>query len=290
MSFETSMIDLASRTLLDTLLKRSNEIRTPCGVADMVWRIWGAEVADRRPLVLLHGGFGAWNHWVRNIPVWERDYQLVVADLPGCGDSDSLPRPYDAEDLATIVSIGIDGAVPGDQPFDLVTFSFGGVISGLIAHKQARRIRSLTLIGSPVLGLTGTGPANDLIAVRPDLPVQEAAPLHRLNLQKLMVCDPDAADDLALTIQLENMSKARLRSRGIARSMVLAESLRDLPCQLNCIFGDADVTLDPDLASVRAYVEDVHPSVAFHILPDTGHWAQYEAADAVNELIPRLIG
>ena len=114
--------------------------------------------------------------------------------------------------------------------------------------------------------------------------------MHRLNLQKLMVCDPDAADDLALTIQLENMSKARLRSRGIARSMVLAESLRNLPCQLNCIFGDADVTLDPDLASVRAYVEDVNPNVAFHVLPDIGHWAQYEAADAVNELLPRLIG
>jgi len=255
----------------------------------MVWREWGAANTARPPLVLLHGGFGAWNHWVRNIPVWEEAYRLVVADLPGCGDSASLPRPYDAEDLAKVVSAGIDGVLPDDQPFDLVTFSFGGVISGLIAHIQARRIRSLTLIGSPILGLTGTGPANDLVVVRPDLPVEEAAPLHRSNLQKLMVCDPAAADDLALTIQLENMSKARLRSRGIARSMVLADSLRDLPCQLNCIFGDADVTLDPDLASVRAYVEDIHPGVAFHVLPNIGHWAQYEAADAVNTLVPTLI-
>ncbi|MEC9182687.1 MAG: hypothetical protein VX930_00260, partial [Pseudomonadota bacterium] len=114
-------------------------------------------------------------------------------------------------------------------------------------------------------------------------------PLHRSNLQKLMVCNPEAADDLALTIQLENMSKARLRSRGIARSMVLADSLRNLPCQLNCIFGDADVTLDPDLASVRAYVEDIHPNVAFRILPGVGHWAQYEASAAVNALLPKLI-
>ena len=106
MLFETSMIDLAPRTLLDNLLERSKEIRTACGEADMVWRIWGPEVPERPPLVLLHGGFGAWNHWVRNIPVWEKEYQLVVADLPGCGDSASLPRPYDAEDLARIV-IGV---------------------------------------------------------------------------------------------------------------------------------------------------------------------------------------
>ena len=283
------MIDKTSRALLNALLARSEEIRTPCGDGEMVWRVWGRDNSECAPVVLLHGGFGAWNHWVRNIPIWEKDYQLVAADLPGCGDSASLPRPYDAEDLAKVVSAGIDLAVPDQQPFDLVTFSFGGVISGLIAHKQAQRIRSLTLIGSPVLGLTGTGPANDLVVVRPDLPVDVAAPLHRSNLQKLMVCNPEAADDMALTIQLENMSKARLRSRGIARSMVLADSLRDLPCQLNCIFGDADVTLDPDLASVRAYVEDIHPNVAFHILPGVGHWAQYEASAAVNALLPELI-
>ncbi|MEC8171970.1 MAG: alpha/beta hydrolase, partial [Pseudomonadota bacterium] len=251
------MIDKTSRALLNALLARSEELRTPCGDGEMVWRVWGRDNSERPPVVLLHGGFGAWNHWVRNIPIWEKYYRLVAADLPGCGDSASLPRPYDAEDLAKVVSAGIDVAVPAQQPFDLVTFSFGGMISGLIAHKQAQRIRSLTLIGSPVLGLTGTGPANELVVVRPDLPIDEAAPLHRSNLQKLMVCNPEAADELALTIQLENMSKARLRSRGIARSMVLADSLRDLPCQLNCIFGDADVTLDPDLASVRAYVEDI---------------------------------
>ena len=283
------MINKTSRALLNALLARSEEIRTPCGDGEMVWRVWGRDNSERPPVVLLHGGFGAWNHWVRNIPIWEKYYRLVAADLPGCGDSASLPRPYDAEDLAKAVSAGIDVAVPAQQPFDLVTFSFGGVISGLIAHKQAQRIRSLTLIGSPVLGLTGTGPANELVVVRPDLPIDEAAPLHRSNLQKLMVCNPEAADELALTIQLENMSKARLRSRGIARSMVLADSLRDLPCQLNCIFGDADVTLDPDLASVRAYVEDIHPNVAFHVLSDVGHWAQYEASAAVNALLPKLI-
>ena len=56
-----------------------------------------------------------------------------------------------------------------------------------------------------------------------------------------------------------------------------------------CIFGDADVTLDPDLASVRAYVEDIHPNVAFHVLSGVGHWAQYEASAAVNALLPELI-
>ena len=268
------MIDKTSRALLDALLARSEEIRTPCGDGEWSGGYGVGIIRSAHLLCCCMAGLALGTIGCEISPFGRRITNWWQP-ISGCGDSASLPRPYDAEDLAKVVSAGIDLAVPDQQPFDLVTFSFGGVISGLIAHKQAQRIRSLALIGSPVLGLTGTGPANDLVAVRPDLPVDEAAPLHRSNLQKLMVCNPEAADDMALTIQLENMSKARLRS-WIARSMVLADSLRDLPCQLNCIFGDADVTLDPDLASVRDYVEDIHPNVAFHVLPDVGHWAQYE--------------
>ena len=231
------MIDKTSRALLNAPLARSEEIRTPCGDGEMVWRVWGRGQPGAPTRCAAAWRVWRWNHWVRNIPIWEKDYRLVAADLPAVATPRRCLDPHDAEDLAKVVSAGIDAVVPAQQPFDLVTFSFGGVISGLIAHKQAQRIRSLTLIGSPVLGLTGTGPANELVVVRPDLPIDEAAPLHRSNLQKLMVCNPEAADDLALTIQLENMSKARLRSRGIARSMVLADSLRDLPASLTVSSG-----------------------------------------------------
>jgi len=243
----------------------------------------------RPPVVLLHGGFGAWNHWVRTIPGLEQHYQVIAPDLPGCGDSADPRRPYDAASLAKLLSDGLNKVVPNGEPFDLVSFSFGGVLSGLIAHAQAQCIRSLTIVGSPILGLTGVGPANELVEVPPDLSEEKAAPLYRLNLQKLMVCDPEAVDDLALTIHSDNMAKARLRSRGIARTSVLEDSLRALPCRLNCIFGERDVTLYPDLAGVRRYVEKVHPDVAFHIIPNAGHWVQFEAAESVNALLVDLL-
>lgn len=255
----------------------------------MTWRLWGEGRSGLPVVVLLHGGFGAWNHWVRNIPSLESRFRVIAPDLPGCGDSLEAPRPHDAASLAAILSNGLDRALPGDEPFDLVSFSFGGVLSGLIAHAQARRIRGLTLVGSPILGLTGTGPANDLVDVPRDLPAGEAAPLYRRNLQKLMVHDPAAVDELAMTLHMANMAKARLRSRGIARTSVLAESLRDLPCPLNCVFGDRDVTLHPDLAGIRDYVHEIHPSADFQVIPGAGHWVQFEASDAFNALLPSLI-
>jgi 2-hydroxy-6-oxonona-2,4-dienedioate hydrolase len=248
----------------------------------MMWRVWNGARSDLPVLVLLHGGFGAWNHWVRTIPSMEKHFRVLVPDLPGCGDSADPPKPYDAASLADLMSRGLDLVIGDDAPFDLVSFSFGGIISGLIAHAQARRIRALTLVGSPVLGLTNKGPANELVEVPRDLSPEVAAPLYRHNLEKLMVRDPATVDELAMTLHMANMAKSRLRSRGIARTSVLAESLRDLPCQLNCIFGDGDVTLHPDLDGIRAYVEDIHPNAAFQVIPGAGHWVQFEKPDAFN--------
>lgn len=274
---------------LDSVRTRSHAIRTPFEDGHIVWREWAADNMAAPPLVMLHGGSGAWNHWVRNIPTLEKHRRLLVADLPGCGDSDEPSRPYDAPRLASIMSQAIDRVLPGDAPFDLLSFSFGGVLSGLIAHTQAHRIRSLTLIGVPILGLTGTGPANNLVEIPPGMPAADAAPLYRRNLQNLMFGDPAAADDLAIAIQAANMAKARLRSRGIARSRVLADSLKELPCPLTCILGEADATLDPDLETNRAYIADILPAAGFHVIPGAGHWVQFERAEAVNALLVDLL-
>lgn len=277
------------QSILDALLDRCQEIRTPCGDGHMMWRVWGGDAPERPTLVLLHGGFGAWNHWVRTISSLEPHYRVIAPDLPGCGDSTQPPEPYDAASLAALLSEGLDAVVPDDTPFDLVSFSFGGVLSGLIAHAQARRIDSLTVVGTPVLGLTTTGPANQLVRVPPDLSPQEAAPLYRGNLEKLMVCDPAAVDDLAMALHTANMAKTRLRSRSIARTFVLADSLHKLPCRLACIFGESDVTLHPDLAAVRTHVAQSHPGAAFHVIPNAGHWVQYEAADAFNAILLEVL-
>ena len=99
--------------------------------------------------------------------------------------------------------------------------------------------------------MTGIGPANELVEVPKEISETEAVPLYLHNLRKLMVFKPEAADELALEIHVENMAKARLRSRGIARTSILAESLKNLPCSLHCIFGEKDTTLHPDLAGVK---------------------------------------
>ncbi len=154
---------------------------------------------------------------------------------------------------------------------------------------QRQRVRSLTIVGTPILGLTTTGPANALMPVPPELTPEEAAPIYRGNLEKLMVHNPDAVDELAMTLHMANMAKNRLRSRGIARRTIAADSLRGLACRLNFVFGDKDPTLDPDLDGIRAAAAELQPGAPFHVFADTGHWVQYEAADRFNALLPELL-
>lgn len=280
---------LSARAILDDLADRSGVMRTPCGDGDMVWRIWGPGDSTKPALVLLHGGFGAWNHWVRTIPHFAGNRTVVVPDLPGCGMSADPSEPYDADSLAQLIADGLDRAIPGDAPFDLVGFSFGGLLGGPIARRQASRIRRLVIVGTPILGLTTKGPANDLLPVPDGLSPDEAAPIYRANLEKLMVHAPEAIDALAMTLHTENMARSRLRSRGIARRTIAADSLREPLCPLAFIYGDRDVTLDPDLDGIRACAHTLDRDAPFHVLPDIGHWVQYEAAERFNPLLAQIL-
>src|SRR5271168_5409571 len=41
----------------------ARRVVTPCGEGRMFWHVWG----DGPPLALLHGGYGSWSHWTRNV-------------------------------------------------------------------------------------------------------------------------------------------------------------------------------------------------------------------------------
>src|SRR5271165_231046 len=110
----------------------------------MVWRVWGAGP----PVVMLHGGYGSWTHWIRNIPTLAETYTVIAPDLPGLGDSALPPEPYSAESLARILAEGLDRVVASSVAVRLVGFSFGAILGGHLASLRSERIASFTLVGA----------------------------------------------------------------------------------------------------------------------------------------------
>jgi pimeloyl-ACP methyl ester carboxylesterase len=262
----------------------AERVETPCGDGAMVWRIWGSGP----PLVLLHGGYGSWTHWIRNVLPLSRQFTVIAPDLPGLGESATPPEPWTASGLAAIVVVGLDIVLPKGEVPHLAGFSFGGVIGGNVAAQLGGRLRGFTVVGSNGLGLERS--PTPLERVKPDATIEEEFATHRYNLNQLMIFDPDKIDDLALYLQKTNHARARMRSRRFSRSGALIEALPRITARLDGIWGERDATAYPHVEERARILRSVQPGARFSVIPGAGHWVQFEAAEAFNPLIAEYAG
>ncbi len=260
-----------------TLDSMAQTLETPCGDGRMIWRTWGRGP----PVVLLHGGAGSWQHWVKTIPALHQRYRIIAPDLPGMGGSDLPPPQADLWSLARLLIEGGDRVARGER-FHLVGFSFGAVLAGHMAALAPDTIRSLTFIGAGSMGLPR--PRTPLTRVRGLTGDAEMA-AHRENLERLMFHDPERIDADALAIQVSNSRSVRLRYREITPAAALRTVSAKLNRPLNVIYGDRDAAVFPHLHECLAHFAGLHPKVRTTVIANAGHWVAYEAADQVNLLL-----
>ena len=269
-------------TALRRLDAEARRAESPCGDGGMVWRSWG----DGPALVLLHGGAGSWQHWVRTVPAFSRTHRVLAPDLPGLGESADPPAPPDMTTISAIVAAGLDGLLGPRAAYDLVGFSFGASVGGHLALLHGGRVRSLTLLGPG--GLVRPRTPMVLERVR-DKTGEALAEAHRTNLLRIMIADPARIDALAIAIQDWNASHARLDSPALIAQRPLALSLPQLRIPVNAIWGERDQlayhTLEDRIAALRALC----PAVELRIIPVAGHWVAYELPDAFNAKLAELL-
>jgi 2-hydroxy-6-oxonona-2,4-dienedioate hydrolase len=278
------LISEATSGIVEGIAAESERIETPCGEGTMAWRVWGQGPA----VMLLHGGYGSWTHWVRNVLPLSRRFRVIAPDLPGLGESATPPEPWTAEGLAAIVVAGIEAIVGRTDELRLAGFSFGGVIGGSVAAQLGDRLRNFVVVGSNGLGLERS--PTPLKRVPPEADEAEEFATHRYNLNQLMIADPDKIDELALYLQKTNHARARMRSRRFSRSDALAQALPKVKARLDGIWGERDATAHPRLEERARVLRSVQPDARFAVVPSAGHWVQFEAADRFNALLAEFIG
>jgi pimeloyl-ACP methyl ester carboxylesterase len=257
-------------------------IETPCGDGSMVWRVWGRGP----PLVLLHGGYGSWMHWIRNVIPLSRHFTVAAPDLPGLGDSATPPEPHTAEGLAQIIVDGLDVVFARYASLHIAGFSFGGVLGGHVAAQLGDRVYAFTIVGSNGLGLVRQPTALERLPA--GATEAEALTVARHNVRALMIADPDKIDDLAVFIQARNAPRGRIKSRRFSRGDTLARALPLVKARIDGIWGERDATAYPYLADRARALRNVQPDARFEVIPGAGHWVQYEAADQFNPLLTEL--
>jgi pimeloyl-ACP methyl ester carboxylesterase len=274
-----AVISEATKALVEGIAAEAERFETPSGDGSLVWHSWGGGP----PLILLHGGYGSWTHWIRNVLPLSRQFRVLAPDLPGLGESATPPEPWTAAGLAAILVDGIDRILPRDAELRLAGFSFGGVIGGSVAAQLGERLRNFTVVGSNGLGLERS--PTPLRRVRPDADEEEEFATHRYNLNQLMIADPAKIDELALWLQKTNHARARMRSRRFSRSGALIEALPHVKARLGGIWGERDATAYPHVEERARILRSVQPAARFATIPGAGHWVQFEAAEQFTPLL-----
>jgi 2-hydroxy-6-oxonona-2,4-dienedioate hydrolase len=242
----------------------------------MAWRGWG----EGRPVVLLHGGHGSWTHWCRNVqPLVAAGRQVWAPDLPGFGDSPALPGVDDADGLVGPLADALDTLFP-QTAVDLVAFSFGAIVAGLLARDRRRCTARLVLVGATGLGLVTPPPP--LQSWRKAATPDDRLRIHGDNLAVLMLHSRDAADREAALLQAANVERTRLASLRLSHSDVLLQALHSVACPVHGIWGEHDALYRGQLPRVEAAFRSWPTAGRFEVIPRAGHWVQYEAPAAVH--------
>ncbi|MCJ2178838.1 alpha/beta fold hydrolase [Novosphingobium album (ex Hu et al. 2023)] len=257
---------------LAALEARAERVETPCGDGTMVWRIWG----EGKPLVLAHGAQGAWSHWVRNIEHLSRRRRLIVADLPGHGQS-AMPETPDHEGISRALAQGLEHILGREGlPVDLCGFSFGGVAFAHLAAFYPHVARRLVIVGCGGLDTPGGHPRLGRIS---GLTGDERRAALKANLLGLMLHHPDSADELAIHMLLPTAKAARLNVPHLVLPDRLVKILPRVRVPVDAIWGELDLP-HPDPAAQEAVLRQVQPDTDFRVVPDAGHWAMYERPEA----------
>jgi 2-hydroxy-6-oxonona-2,4-dienedioate hydrolase len=237
-----------------------------------------------KKLLLLHGGRGSHTHWAKNIEPLSRHFCIYALDLPGFGDAADVPGTIDAESYLALVDQGVNALI-GEACVSVVGFSFGGAVAADLCRRLGSRCEKLALLGPGGFG-EAKGRQLDL------RPAPAAAPLDsryraviRHNLLAMMLHDAKSVGEDTIDLQCANIAQARFNSLKVSQRSTLLGDIGAVHCPVLMIWGEKDVVAYPSPAGRAAQSKAARPDAGIAMVPDAGHWVQYEKPDAVNALL-----
>ena len=279
-STEPIVIEPSVLTLLDAgtveVLRTGQKLTLP---GPMVWHAWGP--LEGPVILLLHGGSGSWMHWIRNIaPLVAQGHRVLAVDLPGFGDSAAPAQGGDVDALIEPLHAAWQMLKGPNLGAAFVGFSFGGMTAALWLAAYPEDAKQLVMVGSPGLGLT----VPDRIPLKGwrHLPTEALqAEAHRHNLMALMLKHERSLDDLAMAVHAANVKRDRMPRRRLSSTPIVAGALPQIQCPLHVIYGEGDALYKGRWPEVQALFKAQAPHLtSWHLVPDSGHWVQYERTDA----------
>jgi 3-oxoadipate enol-lactonase len=249
-------------------------------------RLNGIEFAyDRRgsgtTLVLLHGYPLDHTIWERILPLLESDFDLIVPDLRGFGESPVSPTPYMLSDLARDIGALLDQL--GIKQAVIAGHSMGGYVALAFATIFPKIVRGLGLVATQAAAdtperkigryeLAQRLESNDVAEVADSMP-------------RLLTSDASLQARLKRLIQRQSAAGMAANLRAMAERQDSSSFLPGFKFPVVVIHGLADKLIPVERASnVMTAVKKGHLT----IIDSAGHMPMLEAPQATAKALKIL--
>lgn len=236
----------------------------------------GEGAAAAPPLLLIHGGHGAWVHWRANLPALARRHRVLVPDMPGFGASSALPSPG-IDDIAAELSGWIDQL--GLRDVTVAGFSFGSLVTTALSQLRPDAISRVLLINPPGLGKRSPEAArlhDEIGALARASGLREGV---SATLRRLMLADAEQLTEAMLDDFEYAVRRTRFVTRDISRATDLLPGLAALAQPLRVLIGAQDPYHRHDIAGRRERVAMARGHDCVTVFAGASHWLQYECRD-----------
>jgi pimeloyl-ACP methyl ester carboxylesterase len=243
-----------------------------------------ANPADEQGVILLLTGLASKRlGWIRQLPIFGREYRTIAMDHRDTGDSDEVAEEYSTADLgddaaALLMALGIGRA-------HVVGISLGGFAALQFAVRHPEMLEKLVLVATSAGGRVHVPPTPEIVALLTPTPGAEVGERAIRTYSRIMAADfvaahPEALETIAETARYRPQSGAAyLRQLRAALAHDVVDSLHHITAPTLVLHGELDPLVPPANGNYLA----AHIANARHsVYTGVGHILIIERADKFN--------
>ncbi|WP_292023093.1 alpha/beta fold hydrolase [Maritimibacter sp. UBA3975] len=279
------------------LEKHTEESTSRFATVDSI-RLHYHEAGEGEALVMLHGagpGASGWSNYWQNVEELSKSYRVILLDQPGYGKTDKvIPENEARSEFSARLLVGLLDQLGIDKAH-MVGNSFGGRTSLVMALRYPDRVGRLVMMG----------PAGGSLNIFMPEPTEGMKLLHgffkepgpsREKMRQIVdtflynkELATDALVDSRYAVAVEPETRKfyeHFLSTPDKREPELWRELEKIKHRTLLVWGRDDRTnpFEGGLFMLKRM-----PDARLHVIPQCGHWVQYEKCDEFNAILTSFI-